>query len=104
MIYNIDVLDSAVEKLNYPDRYNIHETMTSVSNLLSDINRSLQWRNEPSIFERRKLENISYKLSSWLSSNMFSYGKAYMIREKLHKLIVLLEDPSKYNPFEWGGF
>ena len=75
----------------------------TISNLLSVINRSLQWRNEPSTFSRRKLEDICYKLSSWLLSNMNKYREAYIIREKVHKLVVLLEDPSKYNPFVWGS-
>mgnify|MGYP003398177836 CR=1 FL=1 len=76
---------------------------SSISNLLSVINRSLQWRNEPSTFSRRKLEDICYKLSSWLLSNMNKYREAYIIREKVHKLVVLLEEPSKYNPFVWGS-
>ena len=52
MIYNIDVLVSAVEKLNYPDSYNIHETMTSVSNLLSEVSNgemSLQFLREENL-------------------------------------------------------
>ena len=88
---------------NGNNSFNIEETLSSISNLLSVINRSLQWRNEPSTFSRRKLEDISYKLSSWLLSNMNKYREAYIIREKVHKLVVLLEDPSKYNPFVWGN-
>ena len=103
MIYNIDLLLKEIDKLNNPKCFNIEETLSSISNLLSCINRSLQWRNEPSTFSRRKLEDISYKLSSWLLSNMNKYREAYIIREKVHKLVVLLEDPSKYNPFVWGN-
>ena len=103
MIYNIDLLLKEIDKLNNPNSFNIEETLSSISNLLSVINRSLQWRNEPSTFGRRKLEDISYKLSSWLLSNMNKYREAYIIREKVHKLVVLLEDPSKYNPFVWGN-
>lgn len=103
MIYNIDLLLKEIEKLNNPNSFNIEETLSSISKLLSGINRSLQWRNEPSSFSRRKLENISYRLSSWLLSNMNMYREAYIIREKVHKLVVLLEDPSKYNPFVWGN-
>lgn len=100
MVYNVDLLLKEVDKLN--DQNKIDETLSSISNLLSDIIRSLQWRNEPSTFDRRKLEDVCYKLSSWLLSNMTKYNGAYMIREKVHKLVVLLEDPSKYNPFAWG--
>lgn len=103
MIYNIDLLLKEMDKLNNPNSFNIEETLSSISKLLSGINRSLQWRNEPSSFSRRKLENISYRLSSWLLSNMNMYREAYIIREKVHKLVVLLEDPSKYNPFVWGN-
>lgn len=103
MIYNIDLLLKEIDKLNNPNSFNIEETLSSISNLLSVINSSLQWRNEPSTFSRRKLEDISYKLSSWLLSNMNKYREAYIIREKVHKLVVLLEDPSKYNPFVWGN-
>ena len=103
MIYNIDLLLEEIDKLNNPNSFNIEETLSSISKLLSGINRSLQWRNEPSSFSRRKLENISYRLSSWLLSNMNIYREAYIIREKVHKLVVLLEDPSKYNPFVWGN-
>lgn len=103
MIYNIDLLLKEIDKLNNPNSFNIEETLSSISKLLSGINRNLQWRNEPSIFSRRKLEDISYKLSSWLLSNMNKYREAYIIREKVHKLVVLLEDPSKYNPFVWGN-
>lgn len=103
MIYNIDLLLKEIDKLNNPNSFNIEETLSSISKLLSGINRSLQWRNEPSSFSRRKLENISYRLSSWLLSNMNMYREAYIIREKVHKLVVLLEDPSKYNPFVWGN-
>ena len=103
MIYNIDLLLKEIEKLNNPNSFNIEETLSSISKLLSGINRSLQWRNEPSSFSRRKIENISYRLSSWLLSNMNMYREAYIIREKVHKLVVLLEDPSKYNPFVWGN-
>ena len=103
MIYNIDLLLKEIDKLNNPNSFNIEETLSSISKLLSGINRSLQWRNEPSSFSRRKLENISYRLSSWLLSNMNVYREAYIIREKVHKLVVLLEDPSKYNPFVWGN-
>ena len=103
MIYNIDLLLEEIDKLNNPNSFNIEETLSSISKLLSGINRSLQWRNEPSSFSRRKLENISYRLSSWLLSNMNMYREAYIIREKVHKLVVFLEDPSKYNPFVWGN-
>lgn len=103
MIYNIDLLLKEIDKLNNPNSFNIEETLSSISKLLSSINRSFQWRNEPSTFSRRKLEDISYKLSSWLLSNMNKYREAYIIREKVHKLVVLLEDPSKYNPFVWGN-
>ena len=103
MIYNIDLLLKEIDKLNNPNSFNIEETLSSISNILSVINRSLHWRNEPSTFSRRKLEDISYKLSSWLLSNMNKYREAYIIREKVHKLVVLLEDPSKYNPFVWGN-
>lgn len=103
MIYNIDLLLKEIDKLNNPNSFNIEETLSSISKLLSGINRSLQWRNEPSSFSRRKLEYISYRLSSWLLSNMNMYREAYIIREKVHKLVVLLEDPSKYNPFVWGN-
>lgn len=103
MIYNIDLLLEEIDKLNNPNSFNIEETLSSISKLLSGINRSLQWRNEPSSFSGRKLEDISYKLSSWLLSNMNKYREAYIIREKVHKLVVLLEDPSKYNPFVWGN-
>lgn len=103
MIYNIDLLLKEIDKLNNSNSFNIEETLSSISKLLSGINRSLQRRNEPSTFSRRKLEDISYKLSSWLLSNMNKYREAYLIREKVHKLVVLLEDPSKYNPFVWGN-
>ena len=103
MIYNIDLLLEEIDKLNNPNSFNIEETLSSISKLLSGINRSLQWRNEPSSFSRRKLENICYRLSSWLLSNMNMYREAYIIREKVHKLVVLLEDPSKYNTFVWGN-
>ena len=63
MIYNIDLLLKEIDKLNNPNSFNIEETLSSISNLLSVINRSLQWRNEPSTFSRRKLEDISYKIS-----------------------------------------
>lgn len=102
MIYNIDLLLEEIDKLNNPNSFNIEETLSSISKLLSGINRSLQWRNEPSSFSRRKLEKISYRLSSWLLSNMNMYSEAYIIREKVHKLVELLEDSSKYNPFVWG--
>lgn len=103
MIYNIDLLLKEIDELNNPKSFNIEETLSSISKLLSGINRSLRWRDEPSTFSRRKLEDISYKLSTWLLSNMNKYREAYIIREKVHELVVLLEDPSKYNPFVWGS-
>ena len=42
MIYNIDLLLREIDKLNNPNNFNIDETLSSISNLLSIISRSLQ--------------------------------------------------------------
>lgn len=102
MIYSIDQLQEKVEQLENTQAFNTGELLKSISELVSSVNTALQWRTELPSFSRIKLENVCHKLSLWLVSNMYNYSEAYVIREKLVKTVVLLEDPSKYNPFVWG--
>lgn len=102
MIYSIDQLQEKVEQLENTQAFNTGELLKSISELVSSVNTALQWRTELPSFSRIKLENVCHKLSLWLVSNLYNYSEAYVIREKLVKTVVLLEDPSKYNPFVWG--
>lgn len=103
MIYSMDLLCEKVDKLDSPHVHGMEELLRSISELISKVNVALQWRTELPSFSRIKLERVCRKLSSWLLSNVYNYSEAYMIREKLTKTLVLLKDPSKYNPFTWGG-
>lgn len=102
MIYSIDQLQEKVEQLENTQAFNTGELLKSISELVSSVNTALQWRTELPSFSRIKLENVCHNLSLWLVSNLYNYSEAYVIREKLVKTVVLLEDPSKYNPFVWG--
>lgn len=102
MIYSIELLFEKVNRLDDPHVPSKEEQLRAISKLISTINIALQWRTELPSFSRIKLERVCQKLSSWLLSNLYNYSEAYMIREKLAKILLLLEEPSKYNPFIWG--
>lgn len=73
-----------------------------ISNVLTDINRHLDWGWSITSFEKNHLADAEMEIAKWICSNSSNINiSTLMIREKLWKMDNLLNNPSKMKPFNY---
>lgn len=73
-----------------------------VSNVLTEINRHLNWGWSITSFEKTHLADAEMEIAKWICSNSSNINiSTLMIREKLWKMDNLLKNPSKMKTFNY---